>query len=432
MKDVYLRAVFALSGAEYTWGDVALAAALRGDWRAVDERARLGSRLLAREDAADGDALPDDVVESAANAFRYARDLVTAEETEAWLDRWDLDPEAWMTWIASDLLCKRGGDGSSTLEPLPEASESSVHAEAACSGALERFAIRLAEAAAVAARLDEEGGPGSPENGVPEIQGPVPADFDPAGLPFDPPPEGFGPRLLELARLERARRRWREAPVSPDDVEAIVRIHQTDWLRVRALVLSLRSEDAAREALLSIRDDGRAVEEVARDAAATRRSEDFTLASVDESLRDHLLAGRKGEWAGPFPCGDARTLVMNGFSPASYDFGSVIVRGGERADAFFVLVSGKARVVKTGVVVRRVDRLEDALSWISPSVATAGVFPLRALREMRDLPAATGVSAVFPLGESERAWPGMPHDGMKILSELVSWASSGEQAVREI
>ncbi len=80
------------------------------------------------------------------------------------------------------------------------------------------------------------------------------------------------------------------------------------------------------------------------------------------------------------------------------------------------------------VVVRRVDRLEDALSLIGPSVATAGVFPLRALREMRDLLAATGVSAVFPLGESERAWPGMPHDGMRVLSELVSWASSGERA----
>jgi len=80
------------------------------------------------------------------------------------------------------------------------------------------------------------------------------------------------------------------------------------------------------------------------------------------------------------------------------------------------------------VVVRRVDRLEDALPWIGPSVATAGVFPLRALREMRDLLAATGVSGVFPLGESERAWPGMPHDGMRILSELVSWTSSGERA----
>jgi hypothetical protein len=84
------------------------------------------------------------------------------------------------------------------------------------------------------------------------------------------------------------------------------------------------------------------------------------------------------------------------------------------------------------VVVRRVERLEEVLPWISPSVATAGVFPFRALREMRDLLAAAGVSSIFPLGESERAWPGMPHDGMRVLSELVSWTSSGERASSEI
>lgn len=80
------------------------------------------------------------------------------------------------------------------------------------------------------------------------------------------------------------------------------------------------------------------------------------------------------------------------------------------------------------VVVRRVERLEDALPWIGPSVSTAGVFPDTALIEVRDLLATCGVSNVFPLGECERAWPGMPHDGMRVLSELVNWTSSGIQA----
>lgn len=43
---------------------------------------------------------------------------------------------------------------------------------------------------------------------------------------------------------------------------------------------------------------------------------------------------------------DARALVVNSFVPVTYSFGNVIVREGEKADAFFVLVSGKARVVK--------------------------------------------------------------------------------------
>ena len=43
---------------------------------------------------------------------------------------------------------------------------------------------------------------------------------------------------------------------------------------------------------------------------------------------------------------DARALVVSSFVPASCSYGSVIVREGEKADAFFVLASGKARVVK--------------------------------------------------------------------------------------
>jgi hypothetical protein len=76
------------------------------------------------------------------------------------------------------------------------------------------------------------------------------------------------------------------------------------------------------------------------------------------------------------------------------------------------------------VVVKRVDRLEDAAGTLTAAVASAGVYPDRALVPLRDVLAAAGVSNVFPLGESERTYPGIPHDGMRVLSELVSWASS--------
>jgi HlyB family type I secretion system ABC transporter len=45
---------------------------------------------------------------------------------------------------------------------------------------------------------------------------------------------------------------------------------------------------------------------------------------------------------------DARRLVEDSFVPVSYPFGSVIVREGDPADAFYVLVTGTARVVKRG------------------------------------------------------------------------------------
>jgi HlyB family type I secretion system ABC transporter len=44
--------------------------------------------------------------------------------------------------------------------------------------------------------------------------------------------------------------------------------------------------------------------------------------------------------------GDARTLVVGSFQPVSFSFGDTIVREGEPADAFYVLASGRARIVK--------------------------------------------------------------------------------------
>ena len=43
---------------------------------------------------------------------------------------------------------------------------------------------------------------------------------------------------------------------------------------------------------------------------------------------------------------EVRRQMVEGFVPAAHPFGSVIVREGEPADAFYVLVSGRARVVK--------------------------------------------------------------------------------------
>jgi HlyB family type I secretion system ABC transporter len=44
--------------------------------------------------------------------------------------------------------------------------------------------------------------------------------------------------------------------------------------------------------------------------------------------------------------GDARKLVVGSFVPVTFTFGETIVREGDPADAFYVLASGKARIVK--------------------------------------------------------------------------------------
>jgi hypothetical protein len=75
------------------------------------------------------------------------------------------------------------------------------------------------------------------------------------------------------------------------------------------------------------------------------------------------------------------------------------------------------------VIVRRVARLDDAVALLHRGVSTAGVHPESRRLALRDALAARGVSNVVPLGHAERAFAGMPHDGMRLLSELVEWTN---------
>ncbi len=73
------------------------------------------------------------------------------------------------------------------------------------------------------------------------------------------------------------------------------------------------------------------------------------------------------------------------------------------------------------VVVRRVDDLTDALRYMHQGVSAVGMYPEERRLALRDRIAAKGVSSVLPLGQCERVYPGMPHDGMMVLSHLVDW-----------
>jgi hypothetical protein len=75
------------------------------------------------------------------------------------------------------------------------------------------------------------------------------------------------------------------------------------------------------------------------------------------------------------------------------------------------------------VVVRPVARLEDALPYLHAGVAMAGVYPEHRRLALLDAIAARGVSSIFPLGQCERVFAGMPQDGMLVLSQLVDWKS---------
>jgi hypothetical protein len=76
------------------------------------------------------------------------------------------------------------------------------------------------------------------------------------------------------------------------------------------------------------------------------------------------------------------------------------------------------------VVVQPVRELADAVEQLDSGISVLGVAPETRRTEFRDAAALRGISNVVPLGDAERAFAGMPHDGRRILSELVSWATA--------
>ena len=117
-------------------------------------------------------------------------------------------------------------------------------------------------------------------------------------------------------------------------------------------------------------------------------------------MRRGSLIGARWHWVGG-PGRDARAAVV--VAPGPFDLASHPL----------------CRVV----IVRRVAHLDEAMALLHRGVSTVGIHPETRRLELRDAVAAHGVSNVVPLGRAERGFAGMPHDGMRVLAELVDWTN---------
>jgi hypothetical protein len=318
VKGLFGQVVFSVGRAEYLWEDVVMAAELRGDWARLRQRVGEGIACLRRWEE-EPDALGEAEIESAANEFRYERDLISAEEMEEWLARWGLTAEGWMDYVRGSLLRQKWpGDpaglaaGSSSEEEIEE----HIQAEAVCSGELWRMANTLAGRAAIAAR-DAEARPEARE---------------PENAPAAP---SAGKARLEAQELSY--RRFCEQAVTPAVVKAQIRAGQTDWTRLDCRSVSFPNEGAAREAALGVRTDGRTLDEVAGDANREIRRDEVYIEQTPPEARDLFLSARAGELVGPVRSGEEFLLylVLEKALPSEADE-SVVLRARETAVARLV------------------------------------------------------------------------------------------------
>ncbi len=268
-------AVFIVNETEFGWEEITAAAEVWGEWARLVEWTR--QSLACQKYAAANGPLPDaKATREALTGFRYAHNLISADETQAWLNRWEVTLEDLMSYLRGQLLiesCQAKLDAILAAHPVSDAEISQViKSYATCADKLGEWAFRLAGHAAIAARSGPFGA----------------GDQDQRQAPRD-----------LIACIETEFERERQKTVTPNLIETKIADHRLDWIRFDCRCLWFAEERIAREAVWCVTEDGLTLDEVATDARAEVRQWDFYLDEMDANARPHFLAARQGDLLGP-------------------------------------------------------------------------------------------------------------------------------------
>ena len=286
-------AMFRVETREFGWDDVVIAAQLWGEWDDFVRTVR--SALACLRFARATDRLPSSAqMRETANAFRYARNLISGEETRVWLERWGMNIEAWMECLRGrylrqlwSLRLKEIGEFCGVTDA--EVAER-VQTYAVCEGKLEQWAHKLAGRTAVAAN-----------------------------------PNLFGDKTLSplqlIQNIEAEFQLNRTRTINPKLIDAKIAAHRLDWIHYECRCLWLSDERVAREAAWCVSEDGLTLDEVAQEAQGELRQWNFYADEIETTVRPYFLAARQGDLLGPWKLRDKYPLfsVLNKRLPHSND-----------------------------------------------------------------------------------------------------------------
>ena len=309
------RPLFTVGRRSYERRDVIAAAILRGEWQALVEQARHG--LACTKRLSDGAEEPDSFdLERAAQEFRHSRDLVSAEETEAWLARCGLSYEDWTGYLERSLLRRAWAGEIEEVVSRHEVGDEELgrvlHAEAVCSGELHRLAERLADRAAVCERAPRMGRADVPvldDLLVARTARECAASLGSSGS-SSASAQHWTAQAVELARMEATFQGCVQSAITPEAVQAQIGAHRFDWIRLRWRCVVLRDEPAAREAALCLHHDGETLEDIAVRAGVAVRAEEPLLERVDPAIRAAAVSARPDDLLGPWPAADGFRLAV--------------------------------------------------------------------------------------------------------------------------
>lgn len=269
---------FAVDGEVYQWQDVFAYAQTSGRWADLVQSARAGVACAMHADAspAEEERL-EALVDAAGDEFRYARDLLTADEMEAWLAERGLTARTWLESVRRrvllDLWTDQVDDLVARYSPSQEDVDAALAADMVCEDGHRTLAERFAAVAAAAAA---------------------------AG--------GAPPGEDRYAAMRTAAERFRATVVTDEALRREISSHQMDWVRIDCRAVEFADQAEAREAALCLREDGLPLEEVAESAHVPVGALSFYLDEIDAEERSRFLASHAGSVIGPIPVEDVHML----------------------------------------------------------------------------------------------------------------------------
>ncbi|HAB19915.1 MAG TPA: hypothetical protein PLX89_23920 [Verrucomicrobiota bacterium] len=292
------RFAFEIRGRKFTWHEVVCAAEIRGDLAPLVEQGRYAQACEERASTEGG--VPDmGAVEAMMDEFRYARSLVTVEETERWLDAHGLtvddlsDHFLRRYWLTAG--AERTDEVSSELASLPDV----WPADLLISGTFVRLTRAYAREALCAARHQPPA----------ESAAPILLSEFRRRRGFDLPTYAAWREEWELADSEVVGFLFGQQSLELDQQQSLTIERRTNVLtelrtglvRMELVIAEFDSEAAAHEAHLCVTSDGRTLEDVANETGFPIRQESAFVREFPESWHLHLLGALPGRTLPPLP-----------------------------------------------------------------------------------------------------------------------------------
>lgn len=303
------RLVFSAGGRALAVADVVVAAHARGDLQATWSRLL---RLVACEERAaalveSGEISADEgAVQSMSEQFRYDRDLITAEETERWLEHHGLTLEDFDAHFLrhhwADVLGEPVEPGPADYRSATDDLLVLLLTELTLSGDLDRLARALGWriAAARARAAEPSAQAGGVEIGLAGDDGPAQDDHadaeDEAMTAAWAARIGADPRwLAELPGLEAAFEQERARLLTAERLADALALRRLPLSLVVLETIDVDTLDAAREAAMCVTADGLSMEAVASEGGYSFERTEAFFEELPPQIQQQVLRAVPGE-----------------------------------------------------------------------------------------------------------------------------------------